>query len=87
MAKGYWIAMITITDPEKYREYTSRNGAVFDAFGATFVVRGGTNEARSGTAFERHVVLEFESYDQARACYDSDAYQALVPIRDAGADV
>ncbi|MEO0730958.1 MAG: DUF1330 domain-containing protein [Pseudomonadota bacterium] len=87
MAKGYWIAMINIKDPASYKEYTSKNGAVFKRYGAEFVVRGGENESRSGHAFARHVVLQFDSLQQAKACYDSDEYQALVPIRDAGADV
>ena len=87
MAKGYWIAMIDITDAEKYGEYTSKNGAVFEAYGARFVIRGGQNEARSGHGFQRHVVLEFASFARAKACYDSPEYQAIVPIRDAGANV
>ncbi|MEO0792915.1 MAG: DUF1330 domain-containing protein [Pseudomonadota bacterium] len=87
MAKGYWIAMIDIVNAEKYSEYTAKNGAVFAEYGAAFVVRGGQNEARAGHGFQRHVVLEFESYERAKACYDSAAYQAIVPIRDAGAKV
>lgn len=87
MAKGYWVARLTIKDPEKYKAYTDRNGEAFAKFGGTFLVRGGAFETRSGAAHERHVVLEFDSLETAKACYDSPEYQAIVDLRDAGADV
>jgi uncharacterized protein (DUF1330 family) len=33
-------------------------------------------------AGRRHVVIEFESYEAARACYDSPEYQAAIRIRE-----
>ncbi|MEL6297854.1 MAG: DUF1330 domain-containing protein [Pseudomonadota bacterium] len=87
MAKGYWIVRINITDADAYKAYTSANGAVFEQFGARFVVRGGDAETRSGPEHQRHVVLEFDSYAQAKACHDSDAYQEIAKVRDTGADV
>jgi uncharacterized protein (DUF1330 family) len=83
MAKGYWIAHVTVTDPERYKDYVAANAAAFTKYGAKFLVRGGQNEVRSGSSCgDRHVVLEFESYAVAKACYDSSEYQAAAKIRD-----
>lgn len=83
MAKGYWIAHVTVTDPERYKDYVAANAVAFTKYGAKFLVRGGQNELRSGSAGgDRHVVLEFESYAVAKACYDSPEYQLAAAIRD-----
>jgi uncharacterized protein (DUF1330 family) len=89
MAKGYWIAHVTITNPDRYKDYVAANATAFKKYGARFVVRGGQHEARGGKANERqgqrHVVIEFASYDVAKACYDSLEYAAAAKIRDEAA--
>ncbi len=83
MAKGYWIAHVTVTDPERYKDYVAANAKAFEKFNAKFVVRGGAFEVAGGSAGgDRHVVLEFESYAIAKACYASPEYRAAEKIRD-----
>ena len=82
MAKGYWIAHVTVTDPETYKEYVKLNGIAFAKYGAKFVVRGGPSEIKSGKLGGRHVVIEFDSYATAKACYDSPEYKAAIVVRD-----
>lgn len=82
MAKGYWIAHVTVNDPEGYKEYVTANAVAFKKYGAKFLVRGGQHEVKSGLARDRHVVLEFDSYATALACYSSPEYQAAAKIRD-----
>jgi len=83
MAKGYWIAHVTVTNPERYKDYVAANAIAFAKYNAKFVVRGGANEVPSGSAGgDRHVVLEFETYEIAKACYHSPEYQAAAKIRD-----
>lgn len=80
--KGYWIAHVDVTDPERYVEYTKRAPAVFAAFGGKFLARGGRSEAQEGRGTpQRSVVIEFESYEQALACYRSAAYQEASSYR------
>ncbi|TBU92051.1 DUF1330 domain-containing protein [Phytopseudomonas dryadis] len=80
--KGYWIAHVDVTDPERYVEYTRRAPAAFAAFGGRFLARGGRSEAQEGRATpQRSVVIEFPSYDQAVACYRSEAYQQASSYR------
>lgn len=83
MAKGYWIAHVRVTDPERYKDYVAANAKAFEKFNAKFLVRGGENESRADQQpYDRHVVLEFESYEIAKACYESDEYKAARVIRD-----
>ena len=82
MPKGYWVAHVTVQDPEGYKQYVAANAIAFKKYGAKFLVRGGRNEVKSGTAKERHVILEFESYEKALACYASPEYKAAAQIRD-----
>jgi uncharacterized protein (DUF1330 family) len=86
MAKGYWMALVNIKDPEKYKDYVAANAVAFKKYGAKFVVRGGKHETRAGADHQRHVVIEFDSFETAKACYDSPEYAAAMKIRDAAAD-
>lgn len=83
MAKGYWIAHVTVTNPERYKDYVAANGVAFAKYNGRFVVRGGKAEVGAGPKTDaRHVVVEFDSYEQAKACHDSPEYQAAAKIRD-----
>ena len=79
--KGYWMAMVDITDPETYPRYVAANAAAFEKYGAKFLVRGGRSEQPEGHAGDRLVVVEFESYEQALACYESPEYQEALKLR------
>lgn len=86
MAKGYWIVHITVNDPENYPKYIAADAAAFEKFDARFLVRGGRYEAVEGPARERHVVIEFASFERALACYRSEDYQAAAKLRQAYAE-
>ena len=81
MAKGYWIARVDVHDPEAYKKYVAGNAVAFAKYGAKFLVRGGQFENPEGASRTRNVVIEFEGYDQAKACYHSDEYQAVIGYR------
>ena len=76
MMPAYWIAHVTVTDPEAYKGYQALAPAAFAAHGARFLARGGEAETLEGPGFARHVVIEFPTLAAARACYDSAGYQA-----------
>ncbi|MBJ6370152.1 DUF1330 domain-containing protein [Sedimentitalea arenosa] len=82
MAKGYWVAHVDIDDMERYKDYIAANAAPFAEYGARFLVRGGPREVREGQARARTVVIEFDSFEAARACYDSVGYQDAKALRD-----
>lgn len=79
--KGYWMAMVDVRDPEVYRKYIEANGAAFAKYGAKFLVRAGRCESPEGPTGNRHVVVEFPSYEAALACYGSPEYQEALKHR------
>ncbi|WP_170765641.1 DUF1330 domain-containing protein [Ruegeria lacuscaerulensis] len=82
MPKAYWIAHVTVKDPEAYTGYQRLAPAAFEKFGARFLARGGESDCCEGTRYERHVVIEFDSLEKARACYSSKEYQNAKANRD-----
>ncbi|MHC5655735.1 DUF1330 domain-containing protein [Stappia sp. ICDLI1TA098] len=82
MAKGYWIGRVDVTDLEAYKDYVAANAEPFRAYGARFLVRGGEFECMEGAARARNVVIEFDSYDQALACYRSEGYAYAKSLRE-----
>ena len=86
MPKGYIIGHITVTDPDAYKEYVERDTPILKALGAKFIIRGGQCEVPEGDAYERHVVIEFKSYEAALQAYNDPEYQKVAKIRHATAD-
>lgn len=79
--KGYWMVMVSVSNPDAYPAYVAANAAAFAKFGAKFLVRGGRHENPEGATGTRHVVIEFESFEIALACYNSPEYQEALPLR------
>lgn len=61
---AYWIAHVTVTDPEAYQGYQALAPAAFAAHGARFLARGGAHEVLEGPSLDRHVVIEFQHWPQ-----------------------
>ena len=81
MTKGYWIARVDVTDPEKYKAYITANAEPFKKYGARFLVRAGRFENPEGTSRTRNIVIEFPSYEAAQDCWKSPEYQEAVKLR------
>lgn len=73
---AYWIAHVTVTDPDTYSGYQQLAPAAFAKFGAKFLARGGDATVLEGEDYLRHVVIEFPDIEAARACYVSPEYTA-----------
>ena len=76
MPKGYIIARVTVDDNDAYMRYAQGALIAMKKYGARVLARGGKCEALDGEARPRNVILEFESYDQAKAYFNSPEYQA-----------
>ncbi|MFC7399180.1 DUF1330 domain-containing protein [Chelatococcus sp. GCM10030263] len=81
MAKGYWMVSVDVTDPEAYKGYVAANAVAFRKYGARFLVRGGPAERVEGSLRARLVVIEFQDYATALACYRSPEYQQALALR------
>ncbi len=84
MPKGYWVSSYrTISDPEKLAAYNELAGVAVRAGGGRTIVRGGRVVAHDAGIAERTVVVEFDSFEQAVATHESEAYQqALAALAD-----
>lgn len=79
---AYVIANVDIRDPARYADYIKLTPATVAPFGGRFIARGGKAERLEGdTPANRVVVLEFDSYEQAKAWYDSESYRSARAIR------
>jgi uncharacterized protein (DUF1330 family) len=87
MPKGYWIVRGNVTDPEAYKAYVAANAEAFRKFGARFLARGGKFEVVEGEGRSRNVVIEFNDYATALACYHSPEYAAAKALRMGAASI
>ena len=87
MSKGYVISRVDITDPEAYARYAAAGAEAIRKHGGRILARGGRHEALQGPARARNVIIEFESYDAARAYYFSPEYQKAKAEREGAAEI
>ena len=79
---AYVVVSVDVADAEAYSEYTRQVPGTLEPFGGRFVVRGGAFEVLEGAwPAPRIVILQFPSIERATAWHASDAYQAILPIR------
>lgn len=86
MSKGYFIASVDVKDPAAYAEYAKLATVAIQKFGGDPIVRGGRCEMLEGQGRARNVVIEFASFDQAKAYYHSPEYQAAKARREGAAE-
>ncbi|MFQ5626354.1 MAG: DUF1330 domain-containing protein [Methyloligellaceae bacterium] len=86
MPKGYWVVHISVNDAENYPSYVAATRPAMEKYGARFLVRGGEAQVREGQSRDRHVVVEFGSYEKAVQCYESEEYAPALALRNKYAD-
>ena len=86
MAKGYIVADIHVRDKEGFEKFREMAKPIIEEYGAKVLVRTPNAEVREGKKPGVVVVFEFESIDQARKFYESEAYQAAKAVRDKACD-
>ena len=79
---AYWVARAKVNDPVEYRKYTDRVPAIFAKHGARVLTRGGRYQTLEGAEkFNRFIVVEFPSFEQGVACFNSKEYQEAAAFR------
>ena len=82
---AYWVARSKINDPVEYKKYTDRLPSIFARYGAKILARGGRYQLMEGPdKFQRFVVIEFPTFDQAVACFTSPEYEEAAAFRRSG---
>lgn len=81
----YWVARSRINDPEPYNKYLATAPGVIEQHGGEVLARGGKYKVLEGTEhYNRFIILKFESFEQAEACFRSEEYQSAAVHRRAG---
>jgi uncharacterized protein (DUF1330 family) len=86
MPKGYVIARSIVTNPEAWAQYAAKASEAMKQYGGTPLVRGGRVEVVDGEGRARNVVIEFASFEAARAYAYSPEHAEARKLR-AGAGV
>ena len=87
MPKGYVILTEDIHDPAGMAEYGAASTAPLVDFGGRVLVVDENVEVLEGEWHgTRTVIVEYSSVEQARKWYESDGYQAVLPLRQAASN-
>lgn len=88
MTHAYVVGQITIKDPLKWETYRDQVPGTLQPWGAELVFRGQQRAALAGVNPHADiVVIRFPNLAAADGWFRSEAYQALIPLREQAADV
>ena len=76
MNKGYWVVRANVFNMDEYSEYVKLATDIIKKYKGKFLIRGGNQIEFEEKGFDRTVVVEFESYQDALNCYNSREYQS-----------
>ena len=85
---AYLVGQIHVRDSALWAQYVAGVAASLEMYAAEIVFRGTRVRDLAGTQpHELAVVIRFPDLDELQRWYASDAYQALVALRERAADV
>lgn len=79
---AYVIVDIDVKDKERLSQYSDAAAATLIPFKGEYIVKGEAEVLHGERPYPIKVVIAFPDKEQARAWYASDAYQAIVGLRD-----
>lgn len=85
---AFYIARVTIKDGEKLQDYSSKAMPIMVSFGGKLLSKGDLQADKQGNkSHDFTVIMQFPDLSKLNEALNSDSYQAIVPIRQAAADV
>ncbi len=86
---AYWLARSKVINPESYKKYTDLVPDILAKYGGKPLSRGGKYQIMEGPEyFNRFIVVEFPTMEDAVACFESDEYkEAAAHRRDGSGEV
>jgi uncharacterized protein (DUF1330 family) len=84
----YFIAEIEkIIDREKYSEYVEKVSGIIEKFGGKYLARGGETFIISGNWHPaKIIIIEFDTFEQLKNCFNSPRYREIAPLRESSTD-
>jgi len=88
MSNAYVVGHLTVKDAEKWAEYRRRVPATLEPWGAELVFRGRRVAVLAGEhPHSDIVVIRFPDKEAIERWHSSEAYQALIPVRQQAAEM
>lgn len=88
MNHAYVVGQVTVNDPELWLEYVERIPETLASWSGEVIMRGQRASTLAGRPGHPNiVVLRFPDMHAVEQWYASPEYQALIPLRDAAAQV
>ena len=78
---AYVVAQMLVHDLEKYLVYASQVGATIGNHGGKILTASEAEVREGSPPFSRTVIGEFPTLEAGREWYESDEYQAILPLR------
>jgi len=83
---GYVVVHVTPLDGEKFAAYSAVAGPSVAKHGGEFLCKGPAEMLHGNVIGKNMVIIKFDSKEAAKAWYQSDEYQAIIPTRNEGAE-
>ncbi len=77
---GYWIIRGNLKDQAALEAYAAAFQPLGQRYRVKIIAGRGQSKTVEGPSFGRHLVIRFDSYAEALACYEDPEYQALLPL-------
>ncbi len=85
---AYLIGHITVKNPDKWKIYVAGVQKSLEPFEAEVIFRGKRARVLAGEhPYQNTVVIKFPDQPTLQKWYQSESYQALIPVREQAADV
>lgn len=85
---AFFVAHVKIKDPQKFQEYAQKAGETLVPHQGELVLRGKKDDVLAGhTDYQAVGIVKFPNPNALMAWFNSDAYQAIVALRDEAADM
>jgi uncharacterized protein (DUF1330 family) len=85
---AFFVATVSVKDAEKFREYAGKAMETFRTFQGEIVLRGKAEGNLAGNSHHQAVgIVKFPDMASLNRWYESDAYQAIIPLRNEAAEM
>jgi uncharacterized protein (DUF1330 family) len=79
---AYWLARAVVNDSAEYKKYADLVPEIIAKYHGKVHARGGNFKQLEGRErYKRHIVIEFPTFDDAIACFESTEYQEARKFR------